>query len=61
MVVTMLYHHFVDGATWATCWKLTHPNSKAKPESARALAHRHVKWYQERSPDDLRVPAVGSA
>ena len=39
--------------TPAECWYETHPDSKAKPESARVLAQDEFAWYQRRYPNGL--------
>ena len=39
--------------TPAESWYETHPDSKAKPESARVLAQDEFAWYQRRYPDRL--------
>ena len=39
--------------TPAESWYETHPDSKAKPESARVLAQDEFAWYQRRYPNGL--------
>ena len=39
--------------TPAECWYETHPDSEAKPESARVLAQDEFAWYQRRYPNGL--------
>ena len=50
MVEDILTRGLEQGNSLAECWLLTHPESKAKPESARVMAQRQIGWYLGKYP-----------
>ena len=40
----------LEGKSLAEAWLLTHPESKAKPESRRVMAQNQIAWYNEKYP-----------
>ena len=50
MVEDILTRGLEQGNSLAKCWLLTHPESKAKPESARVMAQRQIGWYLGKYP-----------
>ena len=40
-----------EGKTWEECYRLTHPESKAKPESMGVMAYNKIRRYHELFPD----------
>ena len=41
----MLRLQYLDYRSPAKCWKLTHPESDAKPRSAEVMARDEITWY----------------
>ena len=47
----ILITRLTEGASLDECWKAAHPESMAKPESARVMARRLIRWYITKYPD----------
>ena len=50
LMVEAIFTAQSEGKTLAEAWLLTHPESKAKPESRRVMAQEQLAWYIEKYP-----------
>ena len=41
----MVMVRYYGGESYADCWYFAHPESKAKPESARVMGQREISWF----------------
>ena len=48
-MVRARYH---GDASYADCWCFAHPESNAKPESARVMGQREISWYVNTYPQE---------
>ena len=41
----MVIARYYGGDSYAKCWYYAHPESEAKPDSARVMGQREISWY----------------
>ena len=43
---------YYGGGSYAECWYFAHPESNAKPDSARVMGQREISWYVNTYPQE---------